>query len=125
MDIKGKIYVFPKEVGKNKIKIFETTISRKEGEKYADNYTIRVQFSKELLPDEKKEAYKVGFVYGFEVEGFLSTRGYDVDGGIKHITEPLIIVNKAKGIDQGREVKQKPKEPASDALEANPDALPL
>lgn len=119
MDVTGKILLFPKMVGKkDKIQIFETTIARKTQEGYyVDNYTIRVQFTKELLSYEKAKKFKEGNVYSIEIEGFLSTRSYDTKDGV-HRVEPLLIVTKAKLLDAGREIK-KPSEAIED------DALPL
>lgn len=95
MNITGKITIFPKEVGEEKNIIFETSISRKDEEgNYVDNHTIRVQFAKNILPDEKKTSFKVDKAYQVEIEGFLTTRGYDDKNG-KHITKPLIFVTKA------------------------------
>lgn len=130
MDIKGKILVFPKEVGTTKkIKIFETSISRKDGEKYVDNYTMRVDFSKDVLPEEKKAAFKVDYVYSMEVEGFLTTRKYETKNGVR-IIDPVVKVTKAKSLDKGRPVQKKQQAeaaPANEAepLETDPDALPF
>lgn len=97
MNVSGKITFFPKEVGKdNKIVIFETTISRKdESGNYVDNYTIRVQFQKSILPDEKKTTLKPTKAYSAEIEGFLTTRSYETKDGKRRI-EPLLVVSKAK-----------------------------
>lgn len=131
LDLKGKIWVFPREVGEKKVLIFETSINRKDGETYKDTFTLRVEFSKDILPDEKKKAFKPGFAYQMEIEGFLSTRGYDTDGGIKHRVDPVVKVLKAKSVGEPKEVKQKPKPepkpeaPQEEPLEANPDGLPF
>ena len=95
MNITGKITIFPKEVGEDKAIIFETSISRKDQEgNYVDNHTLRVQFAKDILPDAKKTSFKTDKAYQVEIEGFLTTRGYDDKSG-KHITKPLIYVTKA------------------------------
>lgn len=124
MDVTAKkVSIFPKVVGKDKpTKIFETTIARKDIELgYKDNYTIQVKFAKDVMTDEKAEAFKEGYVYQFELEGFLTTRSYVTKEGVKRI-EPLIFVTKAKCLDKGKEVK-KPSEKSIDVAEE--DALPL
>jgi len=109
MNITGKITIFPKEVGEDKIKIFETSIGRKdEAGNYVDNYTIRVQFAKNILPDPAKSTFKVDKAYQMEVEGFLTSRGYNDRQG-KHRTEPMIIVTKAK-TTASKEVVRKAKD---------------
>lgn len=110
MNVKGKVTLFVKEVGKDKIKVFETCLSHKDSEgNYKDKVTLRVEFGKELLPDERKAAFKVGHAYPVEIEGFLTTRGYDNKDGV-HVSEVLIFVQKAKcDWTNAKEVKQKPK----------------
>ena len=115
MDIKDKISVFPKEIGEQKIKIFQTTICRREDGKYLDNYSLQVVFAKEFLSDEKKAKFEVGKVYGFEItEGFLTTRSFTDKNG-KHRVEPVIFVKAAKLLDKGREVKKVEKPVAEEA----------
>ena len=117
MDIKGKVCVFPKVVGKDNVTIFETTLNRKEGEEYKDSYSIRLNFSKEILPDSKKKFFKEGFVYIMEIEGFLATRAYQTKDGENKVV-PTIIVTKAKTLES-KEIKK----PNQD--EAVEDKLPL
>ena len=108
MNVTGKITIFPKEIGKDNIKIFETTISHKDDNgKYLDNVTIRVNFAKNILPDAAKTTFKVGKAYQMEVEGFLTTRGYDTKDG-KHRSEIMLQVTKAK-TTASKDVQQKPK----------------
>lgn len=106
MNITGKITLFPKEVGEKKTIIFETSICRKDDDgNYVDNHTIRVQFAKNILPDEKKTSFKTTKAYIVDIEGFLTTRGYDDKNG-KHRTEPLIYVTKAKVTDSKNVVRK-------------------
>ena len=108
MNVTGKITIFPKEIGENKIKIFETTISHKdENGQYLDNVTIRVNFAKNILPDASKTTFKVGKAYTMEIEGFLTSRGYDTKDG-KHRSEIMLQVTKAK-TTASKDVTQKPK----------------
>lgn len=128
MDIKGKILVFVKEIGKDKIKIFETTISRKNEEgDYIDNYSIRVQFPASVMPDKAKAKFKTDKAYYMNVEGFLSTRGYEDSEGDYHIY-PLIVAQKATlALDENgkpiiKEVKRKEAKKAAKKEAAKADA---
>lgn len=106
MEFTGKTNVFVKEVGEKKIKIFEASISRKDKEgNYVDNYTIRLNFSPEILPDTAKAKFKVGYRYQMEIAGFLSTRSFQNKEG-KKIVEPLLFVTSAKSLDSGKEIKK-------------------
>lgn len=112
MNISGKAIIFVKEVGKdNQIKIFETTFAQKDKNgHYIDNVTARVEFSKELLPDEKKAKFKAGYAYPMEiVEGFITTRGYDGKDG-KHHSAIALHVKKAKTTGQPKQIKAKQEE---------------
>ena len=113
MNISGKTIIFVKEVGKdNQIKIFETTFAHKDANgKYLDNVTARVEFSKELLPDEKKAKFKAGYAYPMEIiEGFITTRGYDGKDGKRH-SEISLMVKKAKTTGQPKKItERKPKQ---------------
>jgi len=123
MDIKGKIMVFPKEVGENKIKIFETSINRKEGDKYVDKMTLRVNFAKNFLPDAQKTSFKVGRCYEMEIEGFLTTRSYVTKNGEKRV-EPVVQVIKAK-CTGSKEITIKEKAPEEERLVVDGEELPF
>lgn len=123
MDIKGKITVFPKEVGKDKIKIFETSINRKDKDgNYKDGYTLRVVFSEDVLSGDNRNKMKAGNYYGFEVEGFLTTRGYEDKNG-NHRTEPVIFVNKGKLTEKGKPVKKTERKAKAQSIEIEDDDL--
>ena len=107
MNVNGPIWVFPKEVGKDKIKIFETSINRKEEGGYVDTLTLRVNFSKSLMNDEQKKTFSTEKAYKIEIEGFLTTRSYDDKNGNRRI-EPVIQVTKAKMLEK-KEVQRKEK----------------
>lgn len=127
MNVNGKMTLFVKEVGKDKIKIFETSISHKDKEgNYKDTVTVRVDFSKELLTDEQKGVFKVGYAYPVEIEGFLTTRGYETKDG-KHKSEVSIYVSKAKcDWANAKEVKKKEAAPVEEpALGEDGQPLPF
>lgn len=122
MNVTGKITLFPKEVGEKKIKIFETSLSRKdENGNYVDNYTLRVQFSKDIMPDASKSRFNVDKAYSMEIEGFLTTRGYDDKNG-KHRTEPVLFVSKAKTTGS-KDVTRKAK--VDEPISINGEELPF
>lgn len=121
MDVNGKITIFPKTIGKNKDLIFETTIGRKtESKEWIDNYSIRVDFAKNLLSDDKKSYFKEGNAYQIEIEGFLTTRSYEKDGK-KHVF-PKLMVTKAKIVGKPKEIKKKTLEDAENEID---DDLPF
>lgn len=128
MNISGKCNVFVREVGEKKIKIFETSFSHKNTDgAYIDNVSVRVDFSKDFLPDEKKAAFKVGYMYPIEIlEGFITTRGYDARDG-KRIKEVSLQVGRARTC--GAPVEIKKPEKADDATDdgsiMGPDGEPL
>lgn len=128
MNVSGKFNMFVREIGEKKIKVFETTISRKDKDgNYLDNVTVRVEFSKEFLPDEKKSYFIEGYYYPMEIiTGFLSTRGYDNRDG-KHVSEIVIHVTKAKTTAEPKPVKksEKPATMADDGTIMGPDGKPL
>ena len=110
MDISGKINVFPREVGQDKIKIFETSISHKDEEgNYVDSYTLRLNFPKEALTDEQKAKFNPDKYYKMQIEGFLSTRGWDDKEG-KHHVDACIVVSRLKLLDKGTPMTKKPKQ---------------
>ena len=129
MDIKGKITMFVKEVGeKEKYKVFSTTISRKKGDRYVDNYTLQLNFAKDVMTPAKKAWFKVDHVYNIEIEGFLSTRSYDKD--TKHFVEPVIIVTAASNVDHGKPIEKKERpqgqeEALEEPIEYSEDDLPF
>lgn len=112
MNISGKAIIFVKEVGKdNPFKIFETTFSHKTADgKYIDNVTARVEFSKDLLPEEKKAAFKAGYAYPMEISGFVTTRGYD-DRNCNHRSEIALFVKEAKTTGKPKKISEKKAEP--------------
>jgi len=121
MNISGKAIIFVKEVGKdNQIKIFETTFAHKDKEgHYLDNVTARVEFSKELLPDEKKAKFKAGYAYPMEIQdGFITTRGYDGKDGKRH-SEISLLVKKAKTTGQPKQIAER--KPQQQELEFKED----
>jgi hypothetical protein len=128
MNISGKATIFVREVGKddNKAKIFETTFSHKDKDgKYVDNVTVRVDFSKELLPDNAKKAFKPGWCYPIVIDsGFISTRGYDNKEGKRKKEISLYIVKCSCDWANAKEIKAKEAEPVKEAL-VGPDGEPL
>ena len=130
MNVSGKINLFVREVSEKKIKIFETSFSRKTKEGgYADSVSTRVEFSKDFLPDEKKESFKAGYYYPIEVvEGFITTRGYENKDG-KRVSEISLFVQNAKTVGEPKEIKKtekaKPETVEDDSTIVGPDGKPL
>lgn len=95
MNVKSEILIFPKKIHtkENKeITIFETSISRKnkEGE-YVDNYSLRVNFAPEIMPEEKKARFNENFAYRMDVEGFLTTRSYETEYKVHKVAAALYV----------------------------------
>ena len=126
MNINGKINVFVREVGEKKIKIFETSFSRKDEDgNYKDNKSVRVNFSKDFLPDEKKDKMTVGYYYPIEIlEGFLTTRGFDTKDG-KHIIELALQIGRAKIVDTPKKVEVKQTTDEGAIVDDDGDLLPF
>lgn len=127
MDVKGKIWVFVKEVGKDdkKSKIFETSISRKDGEKFVDSLSLQLDFSKSLLDDKKKAKFDTEKAYQMNIEGFLSTRSYTDKNGNRRIEPVIKVLNAGYVLDENKkpvikDVKRKAKEEQASDLETIP-----
>ena len=97
MNVIGKLIVFVKEIGKDKIKIFETSFNHKDEDgNYIDSVTVQVAFSKEILSDAQKTHFKTGYAYPLEIiEGFVTTRGYENRSGFRK-SELMIMIQKCK-----------------------------
>lgn len=126
MNVSGKCNVFVREVGTKKIKIFEASFSRKDKDgNYVDNVSCRLEFGKDLLPDEKKGAFHAGYYYPMEIEGFLTTRGWENSEG-KHRSEIAIHVTNAKTCDKPQQFKVvEKKEVIEEETILGPDGNPL
>lgn len=94
MNVSSEIRIFPKKIQtKDKeITIFETSVCRKDEKgEYVDNYSIRVFFTPEIMPDEKKARFNEKFSYTMDVEGFLTTRGYDDKYHVHKVAVALMV----------------------------------
>lgn len=101
MNITGKIIVFveDKVVGKNTIKVFSTSVGKKNEDGSYTNASIGVRFTKENFPLERLNKFQANKCYSFELEeAWLDCRAFQTKDG-KDAREIYITIKSAKPLE--------------------------
>ena len=108
MNITGKFVIFveDKETSKGKIKVFSTTISRKDEAGNYTNASMEVRFAKENFPYERLNKMDSKYAYTYEVkEAWLDCRAFETKEG-KQAREIFILIKDAKPLEKKEIVRK-------------------
>lgn len=107
MDIFGKCNLKCLGVGKDKkIKVFETTFFQTDGNgNYMNHVSVRVIFSKLLMPDNVADRFMMGYSYPYKViQGFITTRGYETRTG-EYKKELVLYIQKGETCGEPKKIR--------------------